>query len=399
MCISVVNTNNFRFAWLLLMTMGLLQLSGAVSADGETISAKANNLSGFSLLEVSDFKNASFSPARGEKFVIPVITKDPENIKKIDVEIRTSDDDLVKTIMFDAFEKDKNTYEITWDGKDSSNKVVPDEAYFPVVITTDKSNKTERIDGRSKSGGEEVYEFEKHIRAGAIEYTLPAASRMLIRSGIKNGPMLRTIIDWQPRTAGFHAERWNGRDLDDVIAIERNPKVGYLIIGYQLPNYSIITYGNTRLTYRAYREQKKWPLKQADFKNRLLEREGKLIRPEFYTPVTQQKSPRITVNLLNKASRKPIAKIKGFEELITEVKLHPLDELYLDQERYEISFFINNEFIAEEEQGFVPFTWRWSPKRLGLKPGKHVLTVNVSGYSGQVGVRNIAFILEDAKTK
>ena len=74
--------------------------------------------------------------------------------------------------------------------------------------------------------------------------------------------------------------------------------------------------------------------------------------------------------------------------------MNELDEIYLDQERYEISFFVDNQFIAEEEQGFVPFTWRWSPGRFGLKPGKHILTINVSGYSGQVGVKNIPFILQ-----
>jgi len=72
--------------------------------------------------------------------------------------------------------------------------------------------------------------------------------------------------------------------------------------------------------------------------------------------------------------------VNNFEELITQIKLHPLDEIYLDQERYEISFFVDNEFIAEEEQGFVPYTWRWSPARLGIDAGQLCLTVNVSGY-------------------
>jgi len=351
-----------------------------------------------SSLSISTYKKKSFSPSRGEVFVIPFSVKKFDDIKKIDVEIRTSDDDLVRKLSFNRFKKNKMNYEIKWDGKDSSKKVVPNEVYSPIFIITTQSNKKQRIDHRQSSGGEELYDFEKKIRAGVVEYTLPSASRVLIRSGIKNGPMLRTIIDWEPRTAGFHAERWNGRDIDNVIAIERNPKVGHLIIGYKLPDHSIITYGNSKLSYRAYREKKKWALRQASYKNRKLERAGKLIRPEYYTPVLQQKSPRITVNLLD-TSRKPLKKISGFDEVITEVKINPLDEIYLDQERYEISFFINNEFIAEEEQGFVPFTWRWSPGRFGLKPGNHVLTVNVSGYSGQVGVRNIAFTLEAGKSK
>ena len=123
----------------------------------------------------------------------------------------------------------------------------------------------------------------------------------------------------------------------------------------------------------------------------MTERNGRVIRQEFYNPLLHQKSPGIEVVLLDKESRQPVDRIVGFGEVLTEVRLDPLNEVYLDQERYEISFFIDNRFIAEEEQGFVPFVWRWSPGRLGIEPGEHLLTVNVSGYRGQVGVRNLAF--------
>ena len=89
------------------------------------------------------------------------------------------------------------------------------------------------------------------------------------------------------------------------MTVDQDPQVGYLIVGYQLPDHSIITYGNQKETYRAYREHKQWPLKTANYANRLLARGEKLIRAEFFTPLLQQKSPRITVNLLDK--KKPPA--------------------------------------------------------------------------------------------
>lgn len=347
------------------------------------------------LSAIGPYKKASFAPARDETFSIPIEIKKPGNIKELLVEIRTVDDDLIQTLKLDGIKKEKTSYELTWDGRDLQKQLVPDEAYIPVLIVTDTDNKIVRIDPRNHSGGEEVYDFEKSIRTGSIEYTLPVTSRMLIRSGIVNGPMLRTIIDWQPRTAGFHAERWSGRDLDNVIDIEQNPQVGYLIIGYALPDQSIITYGNKKETYREYREHQNWPLPQGEYKDQPLERKGKLIRPEYHTPLLKQKSPRITVNMLDKTAGQTTAEIQGMSEIFTEVQLHPLDEIYLDQDRYEISFFVDNEFIAEEEQGFVPFTWRWSPGRYGIKPGNHTLTVNISGYTGQVGVKNLTFTLKE----
>ncbi|MEA3302014.1 MAG: FlgD immunoglobulin-like domain containing protein [Pseudomonadota bacterium] len=343
---------------------------------------------------IEDYASESFAPVRGESFSIPVHLNDPSDVKRIKVEIRSSDGDLMRTLVVAEIAPDRDDYEVKWDGKDDAGNVVPDEAYLPVVIVTMQSNESITISEQGSSGGEELYDFEKSIRPGVIEYSLPAASRMLVRSGIKNGPMLRTLIDWQPRTSGFHAERWNGRDNDDVIAIEQNPEVGYLIVGYELPHHSIITHGNNSESYRRYRERRNWPLIQANEGERTLERNGRLLRQESYQPLLQQKSPRIDVSLLSAGSRQPLQHLKALEEMLIEVKLHPLDEVYLDQERYEISFFVDHAFIAEEEQGYVPFTWRWSPGRLGIKPGEHLLTVNVSGYNGQVGVKNIRFSVD-----
>ena len=198
---------------------------------------------------------------------------------------------------------------------------------------TDVNGDMRVSDARKRSGGEEVYDFDKQVRPGTIEYSLPAASRMLVRAGIRNGPMLRTIVDWEPRARGFHAEHWDGKDADDVIPVEQNPQVGYLIVGYRLPDNAIITYGNADETYRQYRERRGYPVRKARFDNRLLERNGKVIRQEFYNPLLQQKSPRIEVSLLSPESREPVDVIAGLSEVLTQVDLEPLDELYLDQER------------------------------------------------------------------
>jgi hypothetical protein len=345
-------------------------------------------------VELLVFKKRSFNPSRNEQFTLP-FKVDTAKVKKIEVEIRTHENDLIRHLELTNLEKDKELYELKWDGRDQQGMAVPDEAYRPVILVTDKQGKQTVYDSVRTSGGEEVYDFEKKIVDKAIEYTLPVDSRVLIRSGIKNGPMLSTIVDWEPRSRGFHVERWTGRDADDVLSIDQFPDVAYLILGYQLPDNSIITYGNKSLSYRKYREQKGLPVVKADYDDRLLERNDKLIRTEFFTPVLQQKSPRIRVMLNSKVPENSTNNVNEFEEIITAVKLNPLDEVYLDQERYEINFFVDNDFLAEEEQGFVPFNWRWSPTRYGLRPGNHMLTVNVSGYSGQVGVKHIPFSIEE----
>ncbi|MBA5249008.1 MAG: hypothetical protein FE834_05665 [Gammaproteobacteria bacterium] len=342
------------------------------------------------------FKTSSFAPTRDEKFPIQITLNNIKKIKSALLEIRSIDNDLIKTLSIKNLEPDKNEYIVIWDGKDKNKNIVPNEVYFPVLTINLHSNQICTVDPRIDSGGEEVYDFKKNISASQVEYNLPVASRMLVRVGIKDGPLLRTIIDWEPRSAGFHAEHWNGQDEDNIIDIENNSKVGYLIMGYKLPSYSIITYGNKKENYRAYHERMKFSIQKKPYRTKKIIRNGEVIRPEFYNSVLKQKSPRINISIVDVKDNKEKTIISNFDEIIVKVGLNPLDEMYLNQDRYEVSFFVDNQFIAEEEQGFVPFTWRWSPKRHGIKPGKHVLTVNISGYSGQVGVKNIFFAL-DAK--
>ena len=46
-----------------------------------------------------------------------------------------------------------------------------------------------------------------------------------------------------------------------------------------------------------------------------------------------------------------------------------------------------NELLAKAERGYLPLTWRWDLRNLA--PGEHVLTVNISSFAGQVGVRSV----------
>jgi hypothetical protein len=49
--------------------------------------------------------------------------------------------------------------------------------------------------------------------------------------------------------------------------------------------------------------------------------------------------------------------------------------------------------VSEEEMGYMPIGWKYTPN--GLKEGEHILTINVSSFSGQVGVKHIIFYVED----
>src|ERR1043165_994884 len=147
---------------------------------------------------------AYFNPSRGEHTTVWC------SLFLSNTVIHVSDPDggLVRTFR-EAF---PGQHEFVWDGKDWSGKPVPDEAYTFVV----EGGVQARFDPFANSGGSvgdvKVVDFSKG--EGTVSYSLPTASRVLVRLGVKNGPMHRTLVDWKPRPAGAVTEHWDGMDED-----------------------------------------------------------------------------------------------------------------------------------------------------------------------------------------
>jgi len=96
-----------------------------------------------------------------------------------------------------------------------------------------------------------------------------------------------------------------------------------------------------------------------------------------------QRDPRVLLEILERPAP------GGRGRLKVRVDIPPEDRWWLEQGLYEVAFFIDGRFEAEEEHGYVPITWVREVS--DLAPGRHVVTVNVAGFRGQVGVRSAAF--------
>ncbi|MFA7061095.1 MAG: FlgD immunoglobulin-like domain containing protein, partial [Pedobacter sp.] len=327
-----------------------------------------------------------FNPAKGEKFKIPVnVTKNSD----VSVKIFTSDGDLVATITKPGTLK-PGTHEILWDGKDSQGVIVPDEAYVPVLMAKQKDSTIFEVDPRTSSGGEAVENLHVEITPNQeITYQLTDPSRVLVRVGIKNGPMMRALINWLPKTAGKNILRWNGFDSDNLVDLRNHERLSILVTAYKLPANAIIATGNDKLNYADYRSKKGLPEVSRDMSGVKLERDGKRISRNYYMPRYKDRDPKVFMTITGNLVKAPDGAPVLVDSTSIKVDIPEADRKLIQESLYEVAFFVDNEFVSEEEQGYIPLTWIYKP--VGLSPGNHILTVNVSSLSGQMGVKSLSF--------
>lgn len=339
------------------------------------------------LIEVVDPPQVDFAPARGEQFDLPIQVQIPSQVQ---VEILTADGDLVRTLTSEG-SLAAGEHRLVWDGKDETGRVVPDEAYVPVLVARAADGAVQEIDPRAAGGGEVVEDLQVQTHSsGDISYTLPAPSRVLIRVGIEGGPMHASLANWTPRPAGRNVQRWNGFDPDDLVDLRQHPGLSVLVTAFRLPAPVIITYGNDDVSYRTYRLERGWPDAVPAPAEPVFERDGQRISPNYYQPRFQDQDPALTLTpLVPTQAGQPGHPLVVDAPISIRVDIPPAERWLMQEGLFEVGFFVDHEFVSEEEHGYVPFTWPLDPA--GLTPGRHLLTVNISGFDGKVAAKSLLF--------
>ena len=321
---------------------------------------------------------ASFNPSLGEEVAVSYVLGTEDRVW---VRVYDPDSGLVETLV-DGETRAAGTHRESWNGRDFEGRVVPDEAYSFTVETASG----DVHDPLTFSGGVvgDLTDGRFDRQGGTLTYRLPAASRVLVRLGIRSGPMLKTLVDWKPRAAGAITEYWDGKDQDGLIDLQSHPGFSALVTYVTLPASTVIAYGNAEETYREVK------LGRARGRPSKPEREPTpelrdRLRPTGLVPDAWARAPEVSLSFpkLDDAGTEPPA----VQEMVAvRVDVDPADRDQLQQEQFEIIFFVDHVFFAEAERGYLPFNWRWE---LGqLTAGEHVLTVNVSSFRGQVGVKS-----------
>lgn len=336
------------------------------------------------LISLLPYKSNEFSPTVKQTFKLSYTLSEDANVTW---KIYTPDNNLIRTIKSSNNKKGEHT--LVWDGKDENGTVVPDEAYN-IVLSAKNKNKSQAIDPRL-SGGEVLKDLQTKIdKTGNISYKLASPARVLVRAGIENGPMLRMISNWIPKNRGRVRQRWNMRDADDLVDIATLP-FGITVSAFALPKYAIIVNNNKKNDYYTYFKDHHYACHILPKGKQLLEREGKAISKHFYSCRIKDRDPRLSLTLpknIEKEQNLPV--LTNGKPTLIKVSMNPEDEAVLEKAKYEISFFVDFEFTSEEELGFMPISWNFVPN--GIKKGRHILTVNVSSFTGQVGLKSYQFV-------
>lgn len=326
-----------------------------------------------------------FNPTRKEKYAINFAVQE---LAKIDLKVYSSDGDVIRSLVEDqAFETGDHT--IMWDGLDDDELTVPDEVYIPVIQYTSE-NSVLVDDSRRYSGGEIIPNIEWNLSGNTeISFDLQYPSRVLVRTGITDGPMMRALAHWDPVSPGKSVIRWDGYDKDGVELFAGRDDIWFVVMAYRIPEYSVITTGNSTTTYQEYRKSKGWKTPRPKLSEIQLQRNGVRLEQDYFLP--RAYSPEVILDFVEgtKPSRVGIPIVEDTAQFRIDVPKR--DRWILDTTFYETSFYIDYEFQSEEEQGFVPLIWDYDAS--ALVPGRHIATVQLFGFGGFISSDTVEFLV------
>ncbi|MFC1858851.1 FlgD immunoglobulin-like domain containing protein [Thermodesulfobacteriota bacterium] len=317
-------------------------------------------------------------------------------------------DYVVVRRLLDGIQRPAGTNNITWDGRDDSGGMVPDEAYIFSIVAEDKNGQRTVYDPTSYSGGEILYlkmsRLEKNAGNYTMYYSIPVPARVCIRAGVHKGPMLKTILDWRPLSPGEYSETWDGWDGTGRIRVMDEPGSILYIKGFKLPENTIIVQVSNVDYHVYYKKFSGTPIEEpggitkSSVKQAALQRRDKGLSPEYLVPRALNVAPRFfvyqaAVNDGGSGSRAPSSYektpltekantgISGTFDMTVEVA--PESMTSFNESRYEIVVFVDNKRFDEEESAYSPYTYSLDTTKLAN--GEHAITINLASLTGQVG--------------
>lgn len=146
--------------------------------------------------------------------------------------------------------------EFVWNGRDQSNELVPDEAYSLKIDWTGDGVRAWYFPANRAFEMKSVPIRYYDRASGTLAFDLASPSRVHVQAGsavLKNGtaegPVMKTVVNREPRMAGSIAEHWNGLDESGTTYVPDLPNFVIAVAATPLAENSIITTGNRQRTF------------------------------------------------------------------------------------------------------------------------------------------------------
>ena len=310
--------------------------------------------------------------------------------------VYTPDYEVIRKLV-DAQWESTGNQTVFWDGKDNQGILVPDEAYlFSIKAVTDDGRETVYDPTRSTGGAildVGIDEISSSDGQNRIQYAVAAPARVNIRAGIRNGPLLKTLMNWKPLPAGTYVETWDGLDETGNIRVLEQPNAYVNVMAFSLPENSMIVqsgngtfaeYTAARKADRGSRAPEPGDITYTQVKDAVLERAEQDISPHYIVLREQDIAPEFSVFLADDRTtglaEKPAQTLSGSVPLVVEVSESSLPNF--NEMRFEVVVFVDNKRFDEEENAYSPYTYHFDTTR--LPDGDHPVTVNLASITDQV---------------
>jgi hypothetical protein len=342
-------------------------------------------LPAYAALTITSVQPSRSHVASGEAVTIRFRLEEPA---RVTLNLYDGRDVLIRHVV-SAGELKAGDNALTWDGKDEAGRPVPAEAYTYTLLAA-RDAQAVTWDIADTTSGQDIVprSVSSDPQSGKIRFVLDAPARVSIRVGFQdNGPLLRTVLDWAPRPGGPNEESWDGWDTSRVLALVNHPKRDIVVSAFKLPENSILV--GTPTGEVTLIDSSGWPRVTRVSK-------GSTVPKRMYAHGQQSLESRsdFGVELVLPADLKrdgdgvPI--VTG--PIPVRLRVPAEDQSRAVARRFEPVFFLDGQFVFENEVGFVPMTWNWDPK--GVNPGVHYLTVNLRGYEGNFGMATVKVVLQ-----
>lgn len=345
--------------------------------------------SGNSLIKTVSLSQQNFNPILSGELQIRIQLSTSGNLSAY---ILDRDGYLVRTLSKEEPIKTGNKI-LSWNGRDERNEFVPNEAYNLKLDFISTDGRTESYFPAAISAKLTAIRANYYDRqSGILSYELPTPSRVHIqagsatvdaKTGIVSGPVLRTIVNREPRSAGRIVEYWDGfGELGSSIYVPDLKNFAIAIAASPLPENSIIIYGNSSRTFLEYAATRQGVTLFANRNNKHHEGLNAL----------EDVSPAIELKITNAEwSSRNRSWVVNVNDLVLEGSLQGISSPYFSKQPGKLLVFINEEKIQTLASPGPATTFRIKVPIRTKSSRRQILAVNWASEFGPTAVGVLVF--------